>query len=300
MFVTPCVVCDSTKSQPLFRTHDRHYGIPGDFDVIRCVGCGLVRMDPIPSVDELAGFYAQDYYAYQPLIRNSAIRSIGKKLLKTQINTHNPRFEIPGHFLDIGCGSGEYLHFMKARGWDVKGVEPSSFGAAQGKREGLNVVHGTLHDARFPDNSFDYIRSNHSFEHMPNPAEVLVEIRRILKPGGKLFLGIPNIESIPYRLFGRYWWYLGIPVHTFSYGTSNISALLRRSGFHIEIVHYQSNYSSILGSLQIYVNRNSSRKSTQGLLIRNPFLKLAANLVARLCDFSNKGDCIEVIGTKPR
>jgi len=256
-------------------------------------------MDPIPSLEELSAFYAQDYYAYQPLIRSSALISIAKKLLKAQINTRNPTFEIPGRFLDIGCGSGEYLHFMKVRGWDVRGVEPSLFGASQAQREGLDVVHGTLHDAHFPANSFDYIRSNHSFEHMPNPGEVLLEIRRILRPGGKLFLGIPNTESIPYRVFGRYWWYLGIPVHTFSYGTSNISALLRRTGFHVDRVYYQSNYSSILGSLQIYVNRNSSRRSTEGMLIRNPLLKVAANILARLCDFTRNGDAIEVIATKP-
>lgn len=268
--------------------------------MVRCVGCGLVRMDPIPSLQELAGFYAQDYYAYQPLIRSTALRTIAKKLLKTQINTHNPEFKAPGRFLDIGCGSGEYLHLMKAAGWDVRGVEPSLFGASQAQREGLDVVHGTLHDAKFPANSFDYIRSNHSFEHMPNPAEVLVEIRRILKPGGKLFLGIPNTESVPYRIFGRYWWYLGIPVHTFSYGTSNISALLRRTGLKVGRIYYQSNYSSILGSLQIYLNRNGSRKSTEGLLIRNPLLKVFANLLTKMCDFTRNGDAIEVIATKPQ
>jgi SAM-dependent methyltransferase len=300
MSAIPCVVCDSLQVEQLFQTHDRHYGITGEFNVVRCARCGLVRMDPIPSLKELGSFYSQDYYAYRPLVSNSFVRAVARKLLKVQINTHNPVFERPGTFLDIGCGSGEYLHLMKAKGWQVKGVEPSQFGASQGQREGLEVVHGTLLDAHFPDNSFDYIRSNHSFEHVPNPDEVLREVHRILKPDGKLFLGIPNTASIAYKVFGKYWWYLGIPVHTFSYSTSNISALLRRTGFHVDRVYYQSNYSSILGSLQIYLNRNTNRKSTEGMLIRNPLLKVTANVLTRLFDLVRAGDAIEVIASKGR
>jgi len=189
---------------------------------------------------------------------------------------------------------------MKSKGWQVRGVEPSAFGAGQAQREGLEVAHGSLHDAHFPDSAFDYVRSNHSFEHVHNPAEVLAEIHRILKPGGKLFIGIPNTESVPYRVFGKYWWYLGIPLHTFSYGTSNIEVLLRRFGFQIERIYYQSNYSSILGSIQIYLNRNTTRRSTEGWVIRNPILKMLANLLARFFDLARRGDAIEVIALKPR
>lgn len=268
--------------------------------MVRCATCGLVRMDPIPTLEELATFYAKDYYAYRPLAKSSFIRTLAKRTFKTQINTHNPAFETPGEFLDVGCGSGEYLRLMKGRGWHVRGVEPSSFGAAQAKKDGLDVFNGTLNDARFPSNSFDYIRSNHSFEHVPNPREVLRDVYRILRPGGKLFIGVPNTASVAYRLFGKYWWYLGIPVHTYGYSTANLCQFLRSEGFEIEKVYYQSNYSSFLGSLQIFLSRKTTKKSTEGWLIRNPLLKLLSNGIARICDLMRRGDAIEVIATRPR
>lgn len=293
-----CIVCQSNEATPLFRTCDRHYGIPGEFDLIRCLHCGLVRLDPVPTADELGAMYAEDYYAYQPQRKDFMLKRLARKILVTKIVTHNPKISNPGEFLDIGCGSGDYLHLMKAKGWRVRGVEPSSFGASEGKRAGLDIFNGTLHDANFPSDSFDYVRANHSFEHIPNPVEVLSEVHRIVKPGGKIFIGVPNIDSLPYRMFGKYWWYLGAPVHTYNYSLTTLSTLVGRAGFVVEKVYFNSNFASLLGSLQIYANRNSNRKSTEGWLYRNHLLKLIAGIVEKGIDLVGQGDAIEVICRK--
>lgn len=256
-------------------------------------------MDPVPTDEELSGYYAQDYYSYQPVLQESPLKRLAKRFLISSIVTHDPMIAVPGEFLDIGCGSGDYLHVMRKKGWRVRGVEPSSFGASEGTKAGLDIFNGTLLEAKFPSNSFDYVRANHSFEHVSDPVEVLLEINRILKPGGKLFIGIPNIESVPFQIFGRYWWYLGAPVHTYSYGVSNISALLHRSGFALDKIYFNSNYASLLGSLQIYANRDSYRRSSEGWLIRNPLLKVISNIVMWFIDRIRKGDAIEIIASKP-
>jgi SAM-dependent methyltransferase len=256
-------------------------------------------LDPIPTENELAGFYARDYYAYQPPKRAHGLRGLAKKLLKTQIKTHDPTFPQYGEFLDIGCGAGDYLHLMLAKGWKVRGVEPSEFGAAEGRRAGLDIFNGTLDKAKFPENMFDYVRSNHSFEHLHNPVEVLDEIYRILKPGGKVYIGIPNIDSLPYRIFGRYWWYLGAPVHTYNYSLPTISALMSRCGLEIENVYYNSNFMSLLGSMQIFINRNNAKTLAEGRLIRNPILMLLSNLTMQAIDLIGQGDAVELIARKP-
>lgn len=266
---------------------------------MQCSGCGLVHLDPIPTERELSFFYADDYYAYQPEKKAGWFKQLARKMLYLKIKTHNPQFQHPGQFLDIGCGSGDYLHLMRAKGWGVHGVEPSAIGSAEGCRAGFDIFNGTLLEANFPSNSFDYVRSNHSFEHIPNPVEVLNEIYRILKPQGKLYIGIPNIDSLPYRIFGRYWWYLGAPVHTYNYTVTIISVLIHRAGFVVDNVYYNSNYVSLLGSLQIYANRNSSKRSTEGWLIRNPLLIILSNILMWGLDRMGQGDAIEVIAQKP-
>ncbi|HET6168641.1 MAG TPA: class I SAM-dependent methyltransferase, partial [Terracidiphilus sp.] len=281
-----------------FRTRDRHYGIPGEFNVIRCSGCGLVRQNPIPTLEELGSFYGDDYYAYQPARKDGWLKTTAKKLLRTTIKTHNPKVATPGEFLDMGCGSGEYLHMMLAQGWKVRGVEPNACGAEEGRRSGLNIFNGTLLDARFPAESFDYVRANHSFEHVPNPVEVMNEVYRILKPGGRLYIGVPNIDSVPYRIFGKYWWHLGIPVHTYNYSVTTISNLIRQSGFAIDKVYFNSNFASLLGSLQIYLNRKNGRKSTEGWLMKNPVLMFGTNILTYMLDVIRQGDTVEVLAHK--
>jgi len=219
-------------------------------------------------------------------------------VIPLQIHTHNPKFNMTGDFLDIGCGNGAYLQVMANRGWNVWGVEPSRAGAFAAKTVGFDVYHGTLLEANYSSSSFDYVRCNHSFEHVPNPVDVLHEIHRILRPGGKLFIGIPNVGSMSFRIFGRYWWYLCAPVHTYNYSDKVITRLLHKSGFQINKVHYNADFWGLLGSLQIFVNRNTGQKADDGWLIRNRLLRIITSLIEKCIDIVRMGDVIEIICEK--
>lgn len=294
-----CIVCEDKSHVLLFRTRDRHYGVTGEFDVVRCANCGLVRLDPVPTEEELARYYSDSYYAYQPFSKPNRWASLKQKLNRSPIPNHNPSFSAPGNFLDVGCGSGGYLRIMHDLGWAVRGVEPSIYGVKAGRAAGFDIFHGTLLQAELQSESFDYVRSSHSFEHMPNPTEVLHEIHRILRPGGKLYIGVPNIDSLPFRLFGRYWWYMGVPLHTYSYSPRTLKLLLQHTGFQVKTIYYNSNFESLLGSMQIYLNRNNQKLSTDGPIFRNRALRPFANVLERTLDLLHQGDAIEVISEKP-
>ncbi len=271
MSETSCIICGCGDMEFLFRTWDRHYGIKGEYNIARCRQCGLIFLDPMLSELELRRLYPDDYYAYQPAVtRTSWIRKIGKRLFRLPIPTHDPAFPAPGTVLDVGCGSGEYLLKMRKKGWRVFGVEPSRAAVIAGQNDGLKIFHGTVTQATFPDRFFDYVRANHSFEHMPNPHQALAEISRILKPHGKLFIGLPNTASLEFRLFKQYWWHLCVPVHAYGYSLGNIQSILAQHGFRLKERYFSSNYASILGSLQIFVNRKTRHPADGGPLLRNP------------------------------
>jgi SAM-dependent methyltransferase len=296
-----CPLCGGEKHQELYLARDRHYGIPGTFRIVRCAGCTLIFLNPMYSDDELSKLYPGDYYAYQDNFELSYWKHVAKRLLCYRLSTRDPKFSAPGKMLDLGCGSGWFMRTMRDSGWEAYGVEINASAAALGRENaGLNIFSGTLKQAKFPSDFFDYIRSNHSFEHISCPGETLDELHRILKPTGKLMIGVPNVESLNAKTFRQYWWYLGAPVHTFTYSVQTLCKFLQKHCFTVERVTYNSDFSGILGSLQICLNRKSGRKSTQGLLINNPLFRIPCQWTAKLLDKVECGDAIEVTAVRSR
>jgi SAM-dependent methyltransferase len=295
-----CPGCEATSPRQLCITRDRHYGIKGDYKVVQCATCELVFLNPMYEDSELAPLYPLDYYAYEGRFHQSnGIKQLLKKLLGYAAGTKDPKFEQPGKVLDVGCGSGWFLARMREQGWEPYGVEISEIAARVGREQaGLQISQGTLLDANFPAAFFDFVRLNHSFEHMSRPNETLREIFRILKPRGRVFVGVPNHASFNARIFGRYWWYLGVPVHPFGYSVGNLTALITRSGLHVETVTYNSDFSGILGSMQIWLNRNNSKRSTEGFVFNSLPLRILCHWIAKIFDGCKRGDAIEIVASK--
>lgn len=250
----------------------------------------------MPSERQLSSFYPDNFYAYQPYEENTQpVREFIKKMLGHVIHTKDPIFSIPGRFLDLGCGSGEFMVQYKKSGWEVWGVEPNIGAAEYGQhKKGLNIFAGNLLDAHFNAGYFDYIRANHSLEHIPNPNEVFEELRRVIKPEGLLHIGVPNIRSLNAHIFGQYWWYLGAPVHTFNYCVDTLVKFGEKHGFVADRIQFNSDYAGTLGSLQIFLNRNGSRKSNEGALINSSPARVIAQWCAKVFDVIRQGDVIEI------
>jgi SAM-dependent methyltransferase len=301
--LSACPLCGATSFRKAFDARDRHYGNPGTFPVMCCGGCGVYFLNPMPTLEYLSNAYPRDYYAYSvpsaartpgPL-RKRMWRLIRHLIFFTSGWTGDPKFPRPGSMLDIGCGAGHFLFYMREKGWTVRGVELNSDAAAAGREGGLDIFGGTLHDAELPSAAFDYVRSNHSFEHIHNPREVLREIRRIVRPGGRLFIGVPNLAGLMPKMWGPYWWYLGAPVHTYGYTPASISRLLAEEGFQVEKISYNSTFAGITGSLQIWLNRNNGKGSEEGWVVKSLALRLFGHWLARIIDLFRAGDCMEVI-----
>ncbi|HZR57825.1 MAG TPA: class I SAM-dependent methyltransferase [Terriglobales bacterium] len=297
--LTNCPLCEGQQHEQIYLAKDRHYGISGLYRYVRCVECSLVFLNPMFSAEELGSLYPTDYYSYQDNSRRSRWKDLLRTALHFHVQTLDPKFPAPGKMLDLGCGSGWFMLTMQAQGWETHGVEISAAAAELGhKSSGLNIFSGTLDQANYPSEFFDYVRSNHSFEHISCPSGTLNEIHRILKPGGKVLIGVPNIDSLNAKLFQQYWWYLGAPVHPFNYSAQTLSRLLQKHQFNIQQINYNSDFSGILGSIQIFLNRANGNKSSQGWLINNPLLKVPSHWAAKLIDLFRLGDAIEIVAIK--
>lgn len=293
-----CPLCGSVEIAEWLWASDPHYGIAGYHRLVKCGQCALVFLNPMYSDEELKSLYPADYYAYHEEVQVGLWKTRAKKFLGYWQGTKDPEFETPGEMLDVGCGAGSFLASMRARGWSVRGLEINENAARRAQAKGLDVFCGTLNAARFASGTFDYIRASHSFEHMTRPHEVLDEIHRLLKPDGKLLIAVPNYRSLPAHLFAASWYHLCPPVHAFQYSVISLKRLLKMHNFEVVRVVFNSHYAGLLGSLQIWLNRDTQRRSYEGRTFNSYGLRVLSGWLENFADFLRLGDMIEVTALK--
>lgn len=146
-----------------------------------------------------------------------------------------PALRAGGRVLDIGCAGGGYLLALRQLGWDVHGVEMTPALARYAREQfGLDVRTGAAEVAlaEFPDGYFDVITMWHVLEHLANPSGVLAEVCRLLKPGGRLMLEVPNFHSLSRLILRTYWFPLELPRHLYHFTPQTVAAMLTKAGFH--------------------------------------------------------------------
>lgn len=105
----------------------------------------------------------------------------------------------PGRLLDVGTGVGALVRLAGERGWHAVGVDVDPAVVAYARARGLDVRLGELEKLALPAGSFDLVTLCNVVDFVPDPVAVLAECRRVLVPGGRIFLRTPNV---PWQLQG--------------------------------------------------------------------------------------------------
>jgi SAM-dependent methyltransferase len=106
--------------------------------------------------------------------------------------------------LDVACGTGTFLEQARLRGLAVSGVDVSHVALEQAK---TRIPDADLHEGRgeelpFADGAFDYVTCIGSLEHFPDPERGAGEMARVLKPGGRAVVYVPNLFFLGHVWFG--------------------------------------------------------------------------------------------------
>jgi SAM-dependent methyltransferase len=261
----------------VFAARDRFHQIPGDFAIVRCT-CGLRATAPQPSdigryypadyyaygALGAAPFFGRGFkgilrtlvlryhygYRYGELgarlpggrLLGAAMRALTRPLRKSAALVFGPGplpgALLEGRALDVGCGNGVWLLKLQSLGWSVEGVEFSALACQQARAAGLVVHEGSLADAGLPSEAFDVVRIWQTLEHVPDPAEVLREIARVLKPGGQLLIGVPNAGGWLARAWGPFWFDLDVPRHLWHFTAPDLHRLVENSGLRVDSIGY--------------------------------------------------------------
>jgi len=262
-----CLLCGRPGNELYPGLADRLFGAPGKWGYFQCPQCGLVWLNPRPVEQDVAMAYGTYYThapeedgtspsilektklalfsalrGYESLATSEGWRLLGKTLCLIPtfrevagMGTMYLDAQKKGLLLEVGCGSGRFLSRMRKAGWDVRGVEPDSVAAQVAQaRFGLPVFAGTLHEANFPERSFDAAALSHVIEHVYDPVGLLKECRRVLKPGGHLTLATPNVRGRAHQVFGRDYVGLDAPRHLFLFSKDTMRACAEQAGLRID------------------------------------------------------------------
>lgn len=229
-----CHFCQSEKTKIAFFLKD-HSVSKETFSLFDCEDCGLRFTNPIPDTTSISKYYqSEDYISHSNTkkgIVNSLYHAARDFMIQQKINWIKS-FSSKRTLLDIGCGTGHFMHALKENGFQVKGVEiddgARNFAINQ---FGLDVItpQDFLNDSS--EVSYGVITLWHVLEHIHEPAVFLNKINSSLSEDGILMIAVPNFTSYDADYYADYWAAYDVPRHLWHFSPIFLEKWFRSQGF---------------------------------------------------------------------
>ncbi|MEY4744999.1 MAG: hypothetical protein RL272_944, partial [Candidatus Parcubacteria bacterium] len=203
--ISPCPLCGSTRGAVReIRTQESSGSRL--CTAVDCEGCGLTYLSDYP--DDRGALYDERYAAWGAAEGDElAVASSKRTAFARQLSGLTRHLDAgEKRLLDVGTGWGYLLDVAASAGFDVRGLDTSAAAAKKtSERFPGRVVARSLADARYADASFDVVTMTDVIEHVADPAGLIREVARVLRPGGHLFIITPDTDSLSHRLLGARW-----------------------------------------------------------------------------------------------
>ena len=262
--MTKCKICQNLSGNKIHTAYEMQFGLREPFEYVECSSCGCLQIKEIPK--NIEKYYPEDYFPYR-LIKNpkkNPIRTFFRRqrskyclfgnntiwpLCSKKYNSFkwfkktNVTFD--SLILDVGCGNGRLLNRMQRSGFNnLMGVDPfikeNVF-----YQNGVKILKKEIVEL---EGQFDLIMCHDSFEHMPNPLDVLKKFHELLKPNKYVLIKIPVASCFAWRHYGVNWFALDAPRHLFLHTIKSIRLLSKQTGFKVSDIEFDSNESQFIYS----------------------------------------------------
>lgn len=191
-----CNACGADAFKELSTVDGWHIG--------QCTNCSLIYLNPMPVFEPSAEFSEMSldfqYTQFQYQITEEVLQHDRQQFFRQveMVSKLSGAHLNAGRFLDIGCGSGATVRAAVDSGWDAVGIDIDPKLIELGKAQlNVDLRCSPLLESGFDENQFDFIRLRDVIEHLPNPYEVLLEVKRLLAPGGLVLIATPNEDALP-------------------------------------------------------------------------------------------------------
>lgn len=195
--------------------------------------------NPVPDENEIKNYYQSEDYISHSEIKKGLINRLyllarkwtvsSKKRLTNQLNKKK------GYLLDVGCGAGFFLNHMKENGWKCSGIEADKRSRNQTiERYGLQIIAPSA-ISELESGKYNVITLWHVLEHIHELHSSMKEYFRLLAPGGRLILALPNYRSYDAEFYNENWAAYDVPRHLYHFTPEAVKNLLEKHNFKPEL-----------------------------------------------------------------
>lgn len=235
-----CGVCGSHHYKTLYAapTNSQYSGC----SIVQCSNCSLVRTNPRPSQNTLFETYTDDYYSRKsPNLKSLASRykifAMQKKVSFLYPYLISQEMKSNAKICDVGCGSGQWLSLMRQAYPKISlygfEIDQETAQIAIENCSGNGFHYGDLLKNSWESNSFDFLTLWDVLEHTSNPRDTMLELARLVKPGGYVLLSVPDFDCLYSRIFQSNWWSLAFDAHLYHFTKKTLSQLVEDAGLEV-------------------------------------------------------------------
>ena len=230
-----CPWCGSDKAQINLWLKDEFLS-KEDFHICECLNCGLLYTMPRPSKDKIGEYYkSEEYYSHQENKKGfipKVYEAVKKINLKHKYKLASNGLKV-GKVLDIGCGVGDFLHTAEMHGWECTGVEPSEDAKAIAQKRMNGKIISSEDLENIPEGYFDLITMWHVLEHVDDLRWQVEQLRRLVKPKGRVVIALPNYKSYDGQYYKELWAAYDVPRHLNHFNKTTLTKIFKASGLEL-------------------------------------------------------------------
>ena len=236
-----------------------------DINLYLCKECGLVSKNSQINSNSLI-VEQGDYYSSKSI--GSYVNSRFIKHFTRRAKDHFrfiskfTDFDNKKSALDIGCGAGIFLSFLRDEGWIVKGIEPDPIMSQYALKElGLDIDKALFSEWE-SDRQYDLIYLSHVLDDLSDINSVLKKIYKNLNQGGYLFVEVPN-HSWPFRI--NFVKKEDLEMGQYFFSTDSIHKVLENTNFNVlkiktfHLVHLNTVFQKLISPIMLLLKLKPSR-----------------------------------------
>ena len=234
-----CYYCGSSCAEHFTDAWEDLTGKPGTFRFVKCSTCDLVYQNPRVAIDHIRRYYDDEYIAHRGKTDWGIITQLynwemeGYDRRKTALVARYVDPVSTHDVLDVGCGAGTFLtHWRRKYGSRVTGVDFVDLSHLSSFRE-VDFRCGLFYEQDLDESAYDVVTMWHFLEHDYDPLQTLHTAARVIRPGGRVIIEVPRLDSVSYRLFRERWPGLQAPQHTVLYDRMTLIAMAEKAGLRV-------------------------------------------------------------------